>query len=60
MTAKAAIKQSDLTRLADVANAKKMTIEVEADGKLFRFIPGIHTPRQQDDEPIDRGKDIVL
>lgn len=60
MTAPAAIKQSEMTRLAAVANANKMTIEVVVGGKTFRFIPGIHAPHQQEDETIDRGKDIVL
>lgn len=60
MTAPAAIKQSDLNRLANVANANRMTIEVEVDGRLFRFIPGIHATKIQEEETVDRGKDICL
>ena len=58
MTAPALLKQSDLNRLAAVAKAKDMTNEVEVDGKVFRFIPGIHTTRPQEEEPVDLGKDI--
>ncbi|ASJ58942.1 hypothetical protein KEM44_20875 [Sinorhizobium meliloti] len=60
MTAPAAIKQSDLNRLANVAKANAMTIEVEVGGKLYRFIPGIHAPRLQEEETVDRGKNICL
>jgi hypothetical protein len=60
MTAPAAIKQSDMKRLATIANEHAMTIEVEADGKVYRFIPGIHAPRLQEEETVDRGKDICL
>lgn len=58
MTAPAAIKQSDLNRLATVAKANEMTIEVEVDGKLYRFIPGIHAPKPQEEETVDLGKGI--
>ncbi len=60
MTARAAIKQSEMTRLAQVAKANEMTIEVEADGKVFRFIPGIHVTKPQEEETVDRGKNITL
>lgn len=60
MTARAAIKQSDLTRLAQVAKANAMTIEVEADGKIFRFIPGIHASKADEEETVDRGKHLTL
>lgn len=58
MTARAALKQSDLKRFATVAKDQDMTIEVEIDGKVIRFIPGIPNVRPQDDEPVDLGKDI--
>lgn len=58
MTSPAAIKQADMRRLAAIANDHAMTIEVEADGKVFRFIPGIHNSRPQEDQPVDLGKGI--
>jgi len=50
MTAPAAIKKSDLTRVAAVAKAEGICIEVEMGGALLRFFPNI--PTQTIQKPI--------
>jgi hypothetical protein len=41
MTATAAIKKSDLIRVASVAKAEGICIEVEMSGAILRFFPDI-------------------
>ncbi len=47
MTTPALIKQADLKRMADIALAKGVRVEVEIDGRIIRVapdIPAIHRP----------------
>lgn len=60
MTARAALKQSDLKRFATVAKDQDMTIEVEIDGKVIRFIPGIPNVRPQPHNDVDEYEDVRL
>lgn len=60
MTKSAMVKQSDLNRLAHVAKANDMTIEVEIDGKVIRFIPGIHATNPQQKDDVDEYADVRL
>lgn len=39
MTARAAIKQSDLRRMAAIAKAQGVRVEIEIDGKIIRVAP---------------------
>ncbi len=51
MTAPAAIKQSDLRRMASIVKSEGVRIEVEIDGKIIRVspdIPDIHNPKSVD------------
>ncbi len=48
MTSRAIIRQTDLKRMAAVARAEGVAVEVEVDGKTVRVIPNIpaiHSPK---------------
>lgn len=54
MTAPAAIKQSDIRRMADIATEKGVIVEMEKDGTIIRVmpnIPEIHNAPAVDPEP---------
>lgn len=58
MTARATIKQSDLRRMALVANDQNVSIEIEINGHRVKVMPNIHTGTTQ--EPMDKRKGIRL
>lgn len=46
MTSKATVKASELKRMADIANAENVTVELERDGTIYRVMP-FTPPRRQ-------------
>ena len=55
MTARAAISQAELKRMATVAKAEGVSIEIETGGKKIRVIPAT-----ADAEKVDKTKEIPL
>lgn len=58
MTTRAAISQADLKRMATVAKAEGVSIEIEINGRKIRVSPDIptsHKPAQ-----VDQPQDITL
>jgi hypothetical protein len=50
MTAPALVKSSDLKRMADIAKAKGVTIEMEIGGRIIRISPSV--PELKNDNAI--------
>ncbi|UIK04871.1 hypothetical protein [Neorhizobium galegae] len=50
MTATAIVKKSDLDRMADVANAKNVTVEIVEGGRTIRVSPA--PPAQPERNPL--------
>lgn len=47
MTSKAIVKASELKRMADIANAENVTVELERDGTIYRVMPFVPSERQK-------------
>lgn len=58
MTARATIKQSDLRRMALVANDQNVSIEIEINGHRVKVMPNI--PDIHSKETMDKRKGIRL
>ena len=58
MTTKATIKQSDLRRMAMIANDQNVMIEMEINGHRIKVMPNI--PVIQNQQAMDKRKGIVL
>lgn len=54
MTAPALVRSSDLKRMADIAKAKGVRVEMEIDGKIIRVMPDT-----QAQEKVDPGLGFV-
>ncbi|QRM44017.1 hypothetical protein [Rhizobium sp. BG4] len=47
MTATAVVKQSDLKRMAAVANEQNVCVEIEIDGRIVRVLPAAAAKQQE-------------
>lgn len=50
MTRKSLVTQAELKRMAEIANAENVTVEVERDGTIIRVMP-FHRPRRINEKP---------